>query len=541
MRSKGLSDMPPIVGAVCVISAFFLATVLTVASTAVSKEQTVLRWSLPSDLGGLAAFHALANPAAYPRETALSLYNGLTKLDPTQGYLPVSDLAESWEISDDMLTYTFNLRRDVVWHDGEPFSAEDVVFTLDVARDPHHNTPLQADLRPIAGVEAPDDHTVVLKLREAYAPILANLAFGVLPRHALEPQLADGTPLSETEFARAPIGTGPFRFVSLAVGRELIVEANHHYHRGAPQIDKLVFLLRQNPDSTVLKLQAGETDGAQIGEVFYDRLKGDARYTVGTLRGTSPLAVLLNLGVEPMDDIRVRKALNHFIDKDALVSLVTAGLGTASPGPYPNTVWSSTAPDTLAFDPEEGARLMTEAGFHKDYNGFWSRDGERFSFQLHDGFGFVQLSDVMTSQWQAAGIDANVLRTDFSTILAQLPTIPAMTYRFGSPSDPDSVYTLFHSSATLKMGGFNAGSYANKAVDAALDAGRRETDPDARRAAYDRFQQALAEDPPYAWGVVLNPAYAIAADVSGYSPDIAIGGDNLSFLFWNIEQWRRGK
>ncbi len=516
------------------------ALLLAGAAQAGAQGSDTLRWSVPADLGGRVAFHALANPAAYPRETSLSLYNGLTKLNPSEGYRPMPDLAESWEVSPDGLTYTFRLRDDVVWHDGAPFTSADVTFTIGLAKDKKHNTSLQADLRPVESVEAPDAHTVVLRLGAPYAPLLANLAFGILPRHIVEPQVADGTPLAQTAYATAPVGTGPYRFVSLAVGQEMVLEANPRYHRGAPAIKRVVFLLRQNGDATVLKLKAGETDGAQVVESYFEQVRGDARYNAGTLRGTSPLTVLLNLAVEPMGELKVRQALNRFLDKDELVALATSGLGSAAYGPFPNTAWDSSDPAPLAYDPEDGARLLTEVGFARDGAGFWARDGKRLSFELNDGFGFVQMSEAMASQWRKAGIDVTVNRTDFPTIWANLPQVAALTYRFGSPSDPDSVYTLFHSTATRDTGGFNAGLYSDPAVDAALDAGRHELAPEARKAAYDALQAALSANPPYAWGVVLNPAYAVAADVTGYTPDIYVGGENLGFLFWNVEQWRRG-
>lgn len=518
------------------------AVLLLAAATMQAGAQSAdtLRWSVPADLGGRTAFHGLANAAAYPRETSLSLYNGLTKLNPSDGYRPMPDLARSWEVSPDGLTYTFHLRDDVVWHDGAPFTSADVVFTIGIAKDRHHNTPLQADLRPVESVEAPDMHTVVLRLGAPYAPILANLAFGMLPRHIVEPQISDGTPLVQTAYAMAPVGTGPYRFVSMSVGQEMVLEANPRYHRGAPDIARIIFLLRQSGDATVLKLRAGETDGAQVAESYFEQMRADQRYRTGTLPGTSPLTVLLNLAIEPMSELKVRQALNRFLDKAELVALATSGLGSAAYGPFPNTAWDSSDPAPLAYDPEDGARLLTEAGFARDGAGFWARDGKRLRFELHDGFGFVQLTESMASQWRAAGVDVTVNRTDFPTIWANLPQVAALTYRFGSPSDPDSVYALFHSSATRDTGGFNVGGYADPAVDAALDAGRRESAPEARKAAYDTLQTALSANPPYAWGVVLNPAYAIAADVAGYTPDIYVGGENLGFLFWNVEQWRRG-
>lgn len=517
------------------LSALTLAPLpLLLPRPALAGEADTLRWATWRDWGGSIPIHQLQRPSSSPEEYSIALFNGLVWLDPSNGYAPTPDLAQSWTVSADGLTYTFALRAGLVFHDGHPVTADDVVFSIETIRDPRHNSPVQGDLAPIASAEAVDEHTVRITLKQPYAPFLANMAFGIAPRHGLEPELAAGKTINETEFARHPIGTGPYRLLELRPGQEMIVEANPDYHRGVAKIPRIVFVLKQDPEAIFLRLQAGEIDGAGVGPTYVEPLRA-AGFTVEALHGTLNNAILFNTHVAPFDDARVRLALNHYLDKDALLALVNGGLGGLGGSPFPNSIWDTTDLARLAYDPAAGDALLAAAGFVRNAGGIWARDGAPLAIPVYDAWGYTDLVETVVSQWQAAGIEASAVAVDQGTLWGNVTTIPAMTYTIGAATDPDAMYFIFHSTMTFDKGGYNAGAYANPAVDAALERGRTAPSLEARKAAYAELQEALLQDPPYAWALVDPALVAFSPALAGFTPGITVAAG--AEIFWNINEW----
>jgi ABC-type transport system substrate-binding protein len=189
--------------------------------------------------------------------TAL-VFSGLTRLGPDGNVLP--DLAESWDISDDGLTYTFHLRSRVTWHDGEPFTADDVVFTYSAIQDPNfRGEPDLEELFRSLSVSKIDDSTVEIRVTQPFAPVLAHLTVGILPAHILK--TLDAEALYSGPFSQRPVGTGPFRLTDVS-SEHAVLDANPSYHFGEPNIRR--FELRFYPDepSLLKALKDGEVQGA---------------------------------------------------------------------------------------------------------------------------------------------------------------------------------------------------------------------------------------------------------------------------------------
>lgn len=487
---------------------------------------------------GIAGF---ATPPAYSSVVAQFLFDGLLELDPTQGYAPVPDLAESFEISDDGLTYTFDLRDGVTWHDGEPFTSADVVFTLTAALDPANQARTAADLAAVSSVTAPDDDTVVVELSRPFAPILQSLSLAIHPEHLLGTELTAGTPPNETAYAAAPVGTGPYMWKEYRPGEQLLLEANPNYFKGAPAVGEAVMVAVADYDTAAARLAAGEIDMSEVTGAQLGLVEGIDGYSVNSVPSTNVYAIALNTADPLLADPRVRVALNNLVDRQALVDLLEAGLGEPALSPLVNTSVETDAGASLATDAAAGTALLEEVGWVKGDDGTWTVDGSPVSLTLHDGFA-PQIAEVVASSLRDQGIAVELITGEYSDIFGQLFADPSgfqmLTYSFGAPSDPDSVYILFHSQATLANGGFNAFGYANAEVDAALDQARIESDPAARAAAYADFQQAASSDPGY---ILLHtaPVHMVIADsVEGWDPGL-VEYQFVRFLWWNVQEWTK--
>ena len=181
------------------------------------------------------------------------IYNGLVKYD--KNLQLVGDLAESFQITNDGLTITFRLRRNVRWHDGAPFTARDVLYTYRVIIDPATPTAYSEDFKQVASVTAPDPYTVVARYRTPFAPALASWGTAILPAHLLE-----GKDITRSPLARQPVGTGPFRFKEWVSGQKIVLEAYQDYFEGRPYLDRYVYRVIPDTSTMYMELKAGGVD-----------------------------------------------------------------------------------------------------------------------------------------------------------------------------------------------------------------------------------------------------------------------------------------
>ncbi|MEE8311178.1 MAG: ABC transporter substrate-binding protein, partial [Candidatus Binatia bacterium] len=250
-------------------------------------------------------------------------------------------LAERWEVSEDGLQITFYLRKDVRWQDGEPFTARDVEFGFNTIIDPGTLTAYAEDYLQVEKFEVIDDYTFRATYAEPYAPALAtwtNLV--VLPRHILE-----GQDINEaTEFARNPIGLGPYKFESWETQRQITVHANEGYYRGRPHIERVVTRVLPDQQTQFLELKSGGLDSMGLTPLQFTRQTSKPDFTRNIRKynylGSGYTYLGYNLLREPFTDVRVRRALTHAIDKNELVGGVLLGLGKPASTPYkPGRRW----------------------------------------------------------------------------------------------------------------------------------------------------------------------------------------------------------
>ncbi|BAQ10320.1 peptide/opine/nickel uptake ABC transporter substrate-binding protein [Bacillus sp. OxB-1] len=457
------------------------------------------------------------------------LYRGLTKPNEQNEVTP--DLAESWSVSEDQLTYTFQLRKDAVWQDGESVKPEDVVFTLEKILDPSTNTPIAGEFSEIAKVETTGDHEVRITLHKPYPPLLDKLKVGIVPKHVL-----DGENLNETEYNRNPIGNGPFKLKEWKSDGTIILERNTRYYGQTPKLDEVVFKAIPDANTRLVQLKAGEIDLAHLSPAQLKAVKESDSFTLHELETADYRAILFNLDLDIFQDPKVRQAISLAVDREALVEGVLLEKGEAAYGPLQKSWVANPRTDLTGPDYKQAQELLENAGWKKNEDGILEKDGKRFEFELvapaQDPVR-VALVNVVSQQLKRIGILAEPKPVDQNAV--RYDGEEALLIGWGSEYDPDDhTYRLFHSSE-IGDGRYNFGKYRNLEVDRLLTAARTATDPEERKELYVRFQKELTQDPPYTFLVYLKALYGVNNEVTGISTRI-LGHHGFGVL-WNIEEW----
>jgi peptide/nickel transport system substrate-binding protein len=430
------------------------------------------------------------------------IFDGLLTYDHELG--PQPQLAESWVVAPDGLSITFKLREGVKWHDGKPLTAEDVSFSLlEIWRKLLARG--RTTFAVVEAVETPDPLTVVLRL-SAPAPYILNGLTShlaqVLPKH-----LYDGTDIAKNPANVAPVGTGPFRFVRWERGSYLRLERNPDYwDQPKPYLDQVVFRFLPDAAGRAAALETGEVQlVAETGIPGSDlrRLARQPEITVET-KGYNYIApitfLVFNLDRKPFDDIRVRRAIAHAIDRDFLIRNVWYGYGKPATGPLPQGLSSFYSADVpiYAFDPERAKALLDEAGLRP------GADGVRLAF-THDslpyGEQYQRTGEYLRDALGRIGIKVELRSQDYGSYVRRIYTtrdFDTANYLISVGPDPAIGAQRLYWSAGFQPGvAFsNAAHYANAEVDQVLEAAQVETDPVRRKDLYNRFQSMVQEDLP---------------------------------------------
>ncbi len=481
------------------------------------------------------------------------LYSGLMHLDDQMR--PVPDLAERWETTPDGRTITFTLRSDLAWHDGVPIDSSDVLFTLEQLRTlPVTSTALLADLHVIEAVTTPTSDTIALQLNARYAPIFAALTVPILPRHILE-----GQDLANVNFWEVPVGSGPFQFAERQVGQGFVLTRFEGFHRGAPLLDQVAFVVAPDPIVSLQALADGQLLLAELPWSMQQDLAGVAGLEVASYpeNGFYFLGFNLREG-HPFADLAVRQALAKALDLPRLVEAATKGQGIAiSSSALPGSWADLLLPPPQISDLDSARALLDAAGWVLPPDAtIRQRDGVALSGSLFvrgdDERRLVaarRIADVAAT----IGIEIVVEPADFATVILSKYATPysydlllgSWSNGMGDPDFADSIFydpddfALFHSSqlnqgdvdsrATRNFVGFADSIYDNQA-----QAARQLYNLDERITALRQAQARVAEQLPYLflWAdrmpVVLNDRVTTLD-----------GPVNLSspLYMWNIERW----
>ncbi len=487
------------------------------------------------------------------------IFPALIGQDPVTGALvPDGSISKGWTVSDDGLVWTFTLRDDVFWSDGEAVDAEDFKFTYDAIASDLVETPRKANVEKIASIEIPDPHTVIVTFNEVKCDGLGDLGLGLLPSHLYADDFTDimENPLNEAPAASA----GPFVFQSWTRDDNIIVTRNEQYFQGAPYMDGMIFKVIPDPGAQLAALQSGEisTMGLQPAQVAsvqddpnlniyhfnddgYDYIGLNLANPDNPQPGRDEDGNLIEQDPHPiLSDLNVRKAIAHSLDYNAIIDQVYLGQGyQIASNVLPAVPWAHD--DSLqpyAYDPELAAQLLEEAGWvDSDGDGIREKDGNPLSLSLLTNAGNrtrENLGVLAQDQLKAVGFDIQFEAIDFGTLVGQLL---GQTYDMviigwtGVGADPNDD-AFWSTQYDTPDSGFNFVSYHDAEMDQLLEEGLNVPgcSEEERAPIYKQIQQKIYDDVPYVFisGGVGNTAYS--KDWAGIDP-------GEWSLYWNVEKW----
>jgi len=413
------------------------------------------------------------------------IYDNLLTLDDQLKV--VGGLATSWEQTDP-ITYIVHLRTGVKFHDGHELTADDVVYTFNCFIDPSFASPRKGAYRALERVDAVDPSTVRFTLKEPFGSFPIQLVMAVVPKGA-GPELRDH-----------PIGTGPYRFVSMAVDDHVDLAAFPDYFRGPPANAGVTLKVVPDEIMRALELRKGTIDMVvnDLSPDVIQQLTNERSVTIAESPGTDYAYVGINMRDPVLKDKRVRHALGYAIDRQAIVDYLRRGLARPAIGILPPASWAyDDGVFQFTHDPAKARALLDEAGY-KDPDGDGPEPRLRLSLKVSTNE-FIRLQAAVIQQdLKAVGIDLDVRAYEFATMYADVlkGNFQLFTLQWVGVSDPDMLRRVFHSKQ-MPPNGFNRGYYDNPEVDRLIDAAMAAPGDDERRRLYGQAQRVIAEDAPY--------------------------------------------
>ncbi|HEY1655712.1 MAG TPA: peptide ABC transporter substrate-binding protein [Candidatus Tumulicola sp.] len=446
-------------------------------------------------------------------------------------------------ISRDGLTITYHLRHGVKWHDGAPFTSKDVKFTWQAILNPSNNVLSRRGYDRVAALDTPDDYTVVMHMKNAFAPAIDTI-FGesdtilrILPAHLL----AKYPNLNQVAFNAAPVGTGPYKFVKWLRGDRILLEANPNYFRGAPKIAHLTLLMIPDDNTTEAQLRSHEADlGLEITAPAYRDLASAPGVVRQLAQAPSYTSMIFNVTRPALADVRVRRALVMGIDREGIVRDDTYGTGTVAVADLPPYYWAfDPSLHPIPYDVAGAKALLDAAGWHPGSDGIRVRNGTRLSLLLVYGQG-SQLIRTITTQiqqmYKPLGVELQLKGYDYATLYAAAQSGGILNggrfdlgmYGWVSGADPDdsSQWTC----NAIPPGGNNAARYCSAEMDALQHAALSTFDRGARKKTYSKVEALLLRDAPAAFLYYQSLRYAHAASLQNFTPNGISEG-------WNAQEW----
>ena len=475
------------------------------------------------------------------RDIGSLIFEGLTDFD-SRGVI-VPRLAESWDVSDDGLTYTFKLREDVVWHDDAPFTAEDVLFTVSIIGDPDFlllDSSGMFDLWSSVTADKLDDYRVQYALSEPFTPFLDYTTLGILPAHLLSK--ISVSQLAKAQFNSQPVGTGPFTIETVDAKKVRLV-ANPAYYGQKPVLESLTFRFYPDAESLFTAYENREIDAiSHVVPALMPRVAGERALDLYSARLSKYSLVLFNLTDETLpfsQSPEVRQALLWGLDREAIVNKVLGGQGLVAHSPMIPDTWAYNA-EVFEYDhdPSRARELLDQAGWaDADGDGIREKDGYQLEFSLisSDDPVWTRVVQEMARQWKEIGVHATPEVVSLPRLVGEFLYPRRFEAALIAPEfagDPDP-YPFWHSTQ-IGQGGQNWSGFANRRADEIMEEARVTTDQPRRIELYREFQDIFAEQVPAI--LLYYPIYNYAIDAEVKNVQVAPMNDP-SDRFRTISGW----
>ena len=447
-------------------------------------------------------------------------------------------------ISRDGLSITYHLRRGVKWQDGAPFGADDVIFTWRQQLNPDNPVVSRLGFDDIARIDKKDDYTVVVHLKQRFAPFvnmfftMSNNPVAILPKHLL----SGYHDLTRVPFNIKPIGTGPFRVVEFTHGARVVFEANPLYWRGPPKLKRIEWQIVGNDNTILTLLQSHGID-------FYYRategLKPSLSGIPGTRIITYPFTQFADIGINashpPLDDVRVRQALAYAIDRKELIDKVSHGVNAIGDTDQPDFFWAhDDGAVKYRYDPKRAGELLDAAGYTMGPDGVRVKDGKPLQFQFTGFTGSSTVSGaqaVIQQQWRQVGIDTQIKNWPSNELYATLANggveqsgkFDVAYEEWANGIDPDE--SILVTCGMAPPNGWNIYHFCDKRLDAAETDALQTYDPAKRKADYDVVQEEMTRNLPFIIIWYVRRMDVVNTDFTGYKPAHAVTP------FWNTWEW----
>lgn len=467
------------------------------------------------------------NPALYEHgEINALLFAGLTAHDEKNHVMPA--LASSWEWDENNLTYTFNMRNNLTFHDGKPLTSADVKFTLEAILDKDNQSEIISNYTDIEEITCPDKQTVKIRLSQPNVAFPDYMAIGILPKHLLE-----GEDLDTSDFNKNPVGAGPYMLTDWDVGQTITMKKFDGYFNGAAKIENVVFKIVPDSDARAIQLKSGDIQMAQITPKSAAEFKDSKDYNLYNMDTADYRALAYNFNAPLFkDNPSIANALSYGIDREAVIKSVLLGDGEAAYSPLQKNQYKKTDIEKFSYDPEKARQLIEADGWAIGKNGYYEKDGVELEFiisAMSDDKVRVDMAKICASQLQEIGVNA---------VAEAKPSLDwenqdSCILGWGSPFDADDhTYKVFTTGA-----GDNYTSYSNSQVDNLLAKARKTVDEGQRKELYGEFQLALTKAMPYTFIAYVDADYAVAKNITGITADTVLGHHGVG-VFWNIADWK---
>lgn len=401
----------------------------------------------------------------------INIYDSLVDIDSEGNF--VGNLAESWEVSEDGLTYLFNIRENVKFHNGEILTASDVAFSFNSAKSSPY---LEGQFLAVRDVEVIDEYKIRVNLNYSYAPFLLSLYDQLLILN--EKAVTE----SGDSYGENPIGTGAYKFVSHSIGEEVVLERFDDYFKGSASIKNVIYKIITDNNTALIALETGDVDFAyKIPMISVPAIIENDEINTFEIDTIRLLYVLMNTEKEPFNNLKLRKALNYAIDKDTIIQVAVEGMGSVTNSIFSPDIFGYSEINGYEYDVEKAKVLIKEAGYS---------EGLTLTFKTMDGV-YKKIAEVVQENLRNVGI---VVEIEVGEKNAYIQDLVTGNYEFGNIGvsvgmDADQYSIVFSSEEQA-----NFSKYSNEKLDELFAVGRKTIEKEERIKIYNEVAQTISDE-----------------------------------------------